>query len=133
MLPDFARREDAIPLFHRLIGLSNDEKRYVRGIYLDDLLIGYLNDVEIDQGSIELGYILHPDFHGRGYMTVALKKAIGELFSQGYQEVITGAFESNLASIRVMQKNDMTRMEKVDLIEYRGKTHRCIYYHLRAN
>ena len=66
MLPDFERREDAIPLFNRLATLSRDLTHYVRGIYREDILIGFLNDVEIKDGSIELGYVIHPRFHGKG-------------------------------------------------------------------
>ena len=133
MLPDFTRREDAIPLFQKLINLSMDKKRYVRGIYLEKELIGFMNDVEVINGSIELGYVIHPAFHGRGYMTMALKTAISELFTMDYQEVITGAFDENVASIRVMEKSGMTLMEKAEEIEYRGKVHLCIYYHIEKN
>ena len=133
MLPDFARREDAIPLFHKLINLSMDENRYVRGIYLEKELIGFLNDVEIVNGTIELGYVIHPALHGKGYMTKALKTAISELFTMGYQEVITGAFDENVASIRVMEKSGMTLMEKTEEIEYCGKEYHCIYYHIKKN
>ena len=133
MLPDFTRREDAIPLFQKLINLSMDKKRYVRGIYLEDDLIGFMNDVEVINGSIELGYVIHPAFHGKGYMTKALKTAVSELFTMDYQEVITGAFDENVASIRVMEKAGMTRMEKTEEIEYRGKEYHCIYYHIKKN
>ena len=126
MLPDFEKREDAIGLFRRLLELG--QKRYIRGIYLNDLLIGYANEVEVNDKSIELGYLIHPDFHGKGYMTEALTALIPDLFSLGYEEVICGAFEENPASLRVMEKSGMTRMEKIDEIEYRGKIHRCIYY-----
>ena len=130
MLPDFAHREDAIPLFRKLVTLSKDGQRYVRGIYLGENLIGFMNDVETIDGSIELGYVIHPDFHGKGYMTQALKNAISDLLSLGYQKVITGAFEENIASIRVMEKSGMSRLEKTEEIEYRGKIHNCIYYHI---
>ena len=133
MLPDFACREDAIPLFQKLITLSEDPQRYVRGIYLEQALIGFMNDVEIINGSIELGYVIHPGFHGKGYMTRALKLAITELFSLGYLEVITGAFDENTASIRVMEKAGMVKLEKIDEIDYRGKLHKCVYYHKIRN
>ena len=133
MLPDFERREDAIPLFNRLAALSRDPTHYVRGIYREDILIGFLNDVEIKDGGIELGYVVHPRFHGNGYMTQALKAAIEELFSDGYREVITGAFEENRASIRVMEKAGMILQGKTEEIEYRGKTHNCIYYHMEKS
>ena len=128
MLPDFPSREDAVPLFQKLVGLSGDSRRFVRGIYADETLVGFLNDVEIENGAIELGYVIHPRFQGNGYATEALGIAIGELFRLGFQAVITGAFRQNAASIRVMKKNGMTRIEKTEPIEYRGKTHICVYY-----
>ena len=128
MLPDFEHREDALPLFGRLMAMSQDPAKYVRAIALEDGLIGFLNQVEVEDGSIELGYVIHPDFQGNGYMTQALDLAIEELFQMEYRQVITGAFTENAASIRVMEKSGMTRMEKIDEIDYRGKVHTCIYY-----
>ena len=127
MLPDYENRSDAIPLFLRLKDLSNDPNRYVRCISLNDTAIGYLNDVETHDGEIELGYVIHPDYHNRGFMTAALKLAIAELFELGYRTVVCGAFEENKASQRVMEKAGMKRIEKVDEIDYRGKIHRCVY------
>ena len=131
MLPDYERREDALPLFRRLVELSEDEARYVRGIYLGDLLIGFLNDVEIKDNAIELGYVIHPNHHGKGYMTQALRISIQELFDLGYREIICGAFEENAASIRVMEKAGMTVINQTEQIEYRGKTHKCLYYSVK--
>ena len=128
MLPDFAQEEDAIPLFNRLMTLSKDTARYVRCISKGQEAIGFLNDVEIKDGKIELGYVIHPAFHGQGYMTEALKMAIQELFTLGYAEIVCGAFEENAASIRVMEKAGMQRTEFTENIDYRGKTRLCVYY-----
>ena len=128
MLPDFAHREDALPLFQRLMNMSQGSETFVRAIALEDGLIGFMNQVEAENGSIELGYVIHPDFHGRGYMTQALKLGFEMLFNLGYQEVITGAFSTNAASIRVMEKCGMTKLTKTDQIDFRGKTHTCVYY-----
>ena len=130
MLPDYKKCEDAIPLFKRLMELSEDKTRFVRCISLHDGAIGFLNDVEIKDSTIELGYLIHPDFHNRGYMTEALKQAISQLFELGYQTVECGAFEENLASQRVMEKAGMTRIEKTDRIEYLGKMHHCVYFEI---
>ena len=129
MLPDFEKREDAIPLFERLKNMSQDKKVYVRAIDLDGALIGFINQVEITEESMELGYVVHPEYHGKGYMTKALPIAIAQVHEAGYREVITGAFSQNTASLRVMEKCAMEKMEKSDQIEYRGKTHTCLYYH----
>ena len=129
MLPDYKTRNDAVPLFCRLMELSENCDRFVRCIAVDDTAIGFVNDVEIKDGTIELGYVIHPDYHGCGYMTQALKIAITELFRLGYTEVITGAFEDNIASLRVMEKCGMEKMQHTDTIEYRGVNHQCLYYH----
>ena len=127
MLPDLTE-EAAGKLFQRLMELSNSEDHYVRGIYLNSTLIGWLNDTEIENGEMELGWAIHPDFHNQGYATEAVKAAIQDLFRAGYRRINAGAFEENPASLRVMQKVGMTLQKKTDEIEYRGKTHRCIYY-----
>lgn len=128
MLPGFDRQEDAIPLARRLTQLSREEGRFVRGMDNDGVLVGFLNDVDISDGSIELGYVVHPAHWGKGFATAALKLAVHELFRLGYREVICGAFEENPASIRVMEKAGMQKLEKADEIEYRGLVHRCVYY-----
>ena len=133
MVPDYPYREDASPLFRRLFELSMQTDRYVRCIRINDAPAGFLNDVEITGKQIELGYVIHPAHQGRGYMTKALNIAISELFQRGFTEVITGAFEENRASLRVMEKCGMRKLEKTDEIAYRGRTHRCIYYSRRNN
>lgn len=131
MLPDFETKEDAIPLFRRLMELSVDQHRFVRGIFAGETLVGFVNDVEIKNGSIELGYVIHPKHWGKGYGTAALREAIGQLFAMGYRNVIAGAFSGNTASIRVMEKAGMKRQEKTDEITYRGRVHSCVYYSIR--
>ena len=130
MLPDFEKREDAILLFRRLMDLSNGTARYLRGIYLQDHLIGYLNEVEKEGNSMEVGYLIHPDYHNKGYMTEALVAFIEDLFSLGLEEIIAGAFEGNHASERVMIKSGMKKLDRYDSVEYRNETHPCFYYHI---
>lgn len=132
MLPDFARQEDALPLARRLEERSRDENHFVRGMETDGNLVGFLNDVEVENGTIEVGYVVHPDHWGRGCATAALKLAIEELFRLGYRQVICGAFEENSASLRVMEKAGMRKLDKIDEIEYRGKVHRCLYRGIEA-
>ena len=133
MLPDFPCREDAIPLARKLMMLSREDNRFVRGMEQDGILVGFLNDVDIEAGTIELGYVVHPDCWGKGCATAALKLAIAELFRSGYQEVLCGAFEENAASLRVMEKAGMQQIEKWDPINYRGRTHRCLYRSIKQS
>ena len=127
MLPDFESVEKARPLFDRLMAMSKDEKRYVRAMEENGEFVGFCNDVERDGDSVEIGYAMCPDVWGRGYATAALKLAIADLFELGFDQVVAGAFVENPASLRVMEKAGMAPIEKVDEIEYRGRTHTCVY------
>mgnify|MGYP003291890984 CR=1 FL=1 len=91
-------------------------------------MIGFLIDVDNNQKEVELGYVIHPDYSNKGYATEALEKTLQIIFMSGYQSVKAGAFEENLVSIRVMEKCGMISIEQEDIIEYRGKKYRCIYY-----
>lgn len=128
MLPDYQDPQLALPLVERMIQLSRDPDRFVRAIRLQGQMIGFLNDPEIQNGCIELGYVIDPDKHNHGYMTRALRLAIGQLLAQGYHMVKAGAFEHNAASLRVMEKAGMHRIDYTDYVEYHGVSHRCIYY-----
>ena len=128
MLPDFENEEQAEKLFARLKEGSLGEKVYQVGIFLDGEVIGYANEVERDGDKIEVGYMIHPKHHNKGYGTEMLKAMIEEMFARGFTEVLAGAFEENVASMRIMEKSGMTRIEKTDEIEYRGKVHKCVYY-----
>ena len=91
-------------------------------------MIGFLNDVEICEDKIELGYVINPQYHNCGYATEALKASIDYLFQRSFSEIIAGAFENNASSIKVMLKCGMKQMKKQDNIEYQGIIHHCIYY-----
>lgn len=130
MFPDLTE-ETARKLFDRMLEISHMDGRFIRGIYLQNELIGFINDPEITDDTIELGWVVHPDYHNRGYATEAVCLAIEELFSKGFQEITAGAFEENPASLRVMEKSGMHKIEKTEEIDYRGKVHHCIFYAIR--
>ena len=132
MLPDLTV-QSATELFHRLCGFSQQNTHYIRGIYHNNQLVGLLNDTEINGGQIELGWVIHPDYHNQGYATEVVSAAIKDLFARGYREVTAGAFEENKASIRVMQKCGMQLLDKTEEIDYRGKTHHCVFYAVRRD
>ena len=128
MVPDFDTRAQADAFYDRLLGLCANGERFIYGIYLDGQLIGFLNDCGIQDGAVELGYVIHPDYHGQGYATEAVGSAIEELFRLGYPKVIAGFFVGNHASRRVMEKCGMVLIPLEEDIEYRGKVHHCLYY-----
>ena len=131
MVPELPTRDTEMKLFTRIRELSERDDRYVFGIFLEDKLIGLLNDTEISGKTIEVGYAFHPDHWGKGYATEALSAVIPHLFSAGFEEVIAGAFECNPASLRVMEKSGMKLSNLKGEVEYRGVTHKCIYYSIK--
>lgn len=131
MVPDFPNREESKKLAQRLITLSEQEERHVAGIYYRDSLIGILNETESVDDRIEVGYAILPRYHNQGYCTEALRGEIGYFFAHGFREVLAGAFAENTASIRVMIKSGMTKLDRRDEIEYRGRVHRCVYYSIK--
>ena len=54
MLPEFEDDSAAESVFRHLLSLSQQEKHFVRAICLENRLIGFLNDVEIKGGTVEL-------------------------------------------------------------------------------
>ena len=134
MLSDFETPERLEKMMDNFERLSHDENRFLRGVYDADGLVGFVNDVEmVDRhagGYIELGYVIHPTYWGRGYATEMLGAVIGVMAHEGFVTVRTGAFSENLASMRVMEKCGMQRISLTEDIEYRGETHHCIYYEI---
>ena len=128
MVPDCSEDGKAESLFERLMELSHRADRYISAIVLEDRLIGLLNETEVSERSIELGYAILPAYHNRGYGTEVLQGAIAYLFAHGFTRVVTGAFSENHASLRIMEKCGMTKQLQTDTVEYRGKTHLCVYY-----
>lgn len=128
MVPDYPEREQYYTVFENMRRYALAPEHYAGGVYYEDKLVGLVLDVEQKDGMIEMGYAMHPDYHNRGFCTEAMQGVIEYLFSKGFTRVTAGAFEGNAASMRVMEKCGMKRLPHTDLIDYRGKTHTCIYY-----
>ena len=128
LLPEYEEREAARPLAVRYEKLSADPARFVAGIFLEDLLIGLVNEVDRQEGAMEIGYLIRPELWNRGYATEMLQAVLPALHGRGFSRVIAGYFEENPASGRVMEKAGMHPLSRTDSVEHRGKVHRCLYY-----
>ena len=64
-------RQELLNLVGKLIEFSKveDMVHLEYGIYLNDMLIGFVNDCGIEADEIEIGYVIHPDYKGLGYAT----------------------------------------------------------------
>ncbi len=132
IIPDFHSTEEAIHMFKKLQRYSYDDAHYERGVYQDNVLIGFVNDVEIEGTTIEIGYVIDPAYHNRGYATEMLRAVINDLFARGFHAIVAGAFETNVASFRVMEKCGMKRIDKEEYINHQNRKQRCLYYSIAS-
>ena len=127
MLPIFTCKDDVYKLANRFIILSNDEDKYVYGIYLKDKIIGFVNEVEKDDDCIEVGQVIDPNYQNKGYATEMLKEVIKDLFTLGYKKVKAGFFIDNITSKKVMEKCNMKKIDFEEDITYRDEAHHLIF------
>lgn len=106
---------------------------FVYGIYLDSVLIGFINNTDISNDEIELDYVIDPNYQNNGYATEAVRASIDALFGIGFKTIKIGAFEENIASIRLMEKCNLFKIQESEMIEYRNKKHNCVYYKIEKN
>ena len=130
MIPDFDNQKQAEALFEKYMNFSKSDQHFVYGIYIDQLLIGFVNDCEAADTTIELGYVIAPEHQGKGFATEAVKACMTELFRMGYEHIKAGYFEENIASRRVMEKCGMHKIDFEEDIEYKGVLHHCLYFQI---
>ena len=129
MVPYFESEKQIEDLVHKLIEFSQIEAtvHLEYGIYFDNVMIGFVNDCGIEEDTLEIGYVIHPDYKGHGYATEAVLAIVEELREMGFRKVMAGFFEENTASRRVMEKSGMQLNDLVEEEEYRGIIHKCYY------
>ena len=130
MLPDLENEEQETKLFNKLRDLSISKEHIVYGIYQNDRLIGFINDVCVTPESVEVGYFIDSDEWNKGYATEALWAYMKQLFQIGYFTVEAAYFEGNTASKKVMEKCCMHPSGKQETINYHGQDLVAIYYQI---
>ncbi len=130
MIPDFADKKEAEALFERIMNSSRSDNHFVYGICFNNKLIGLVNDCEIKDSTVEIGYVIMPIYQGNGFATEAVQCCIDELLRMGFEHIRAGFFEENIASSRVIQKCGMHKIDLEEDIEYKGALHHCLYYEI---
>ena len=130
MLPDFESEEEELKFFEKIKNLTYSNEHIVYGIYQNDRLIGFINDVSITPECIEVGYFIDSDEWNKGYATEALWVYMKQLFEMGFFNVEAAYFEGNDASMKVMKKCGMHPSGKQEIINYRGQNLTAIYYQI---
>lgn len=135
MVPTYETEEEYHELAQKLIAFSqpNDTKHFEYGVFLDDTLIGFVNDCGFNDFEIEIGYVMDPAYKGKGYTTEAVKALIPFLFQMGFKKISAGFFLGNEGSKRVIEKVGMHPSGIIEDEEYRGQIHKCIYYEIENN
>lgn len=131
MVPPLNNKQDEDDLFNRYYRLNSLDDYFVYGIYFEGKLIGVIHSVNIKDKEIELGYFINRLFHNKGFASEAVRAVISHLLESGYEVIKAGAFSENLASMKVMEKCGMKRIEEVEEITYRCQKHLCFYYEIR--
>ncbi len=131
MIPDLLTIEAKDNFFNRIKNATLSNDRIAYGIYLNNKIIGFINEVERINDSIEVGYFISSLYWNQGYASEALSTMIKEFFRLGFKEVKAGHFDFNIASAKVMIKCGMIKTEEEDIIEYREKKYKCIYYSIK--
>jgi len=127
MVPDYTEESQFYALADKLIEFSQieDTSHLEYGVYLDEYMIGFVNDCGHDEETIEVGYVIDPAYKGQGFATEAVAAVIREFREMGFKRVIAGYFEGNTGSLKVMEKCGMHPNGHTDEEEYRGKTRKC--------
>lgn len=111
--------KDSEKILDALIKEAKEKDSYVlKAIVLkeNDKMIGTIDARIFGDGlkDAEFGYCLNPKYWNKGYMSEALKAFMKALHKEHGVESVFGSFErENIASKRVMQKNEMYYYETV--------------------
>jgi len=93
---------------------KNDSMFWVISLKNDPRLIGticFWNMVP-EESKAEVGYLLHPAFHGKGFMHEALSEVLTFGFRiMGLKTVVAFTHRENIGSIRLLEKNGFLRRE----------------------
>ncbi len=88
---------------------NNTSMYWVIALQENNELIGTicLWNINTEDDAAEIGYELHPDFHGKGIMQEALNAVIDFGFNTMQLKVITAfTIPANIASAKLLQKNN---------------------------
>ncbi len=90
-------------------------------------------NLSVEKSAAELGYMLHPDFQGQGYMQEALVSTVAYAFDVMEVRLIEAFCQAkNIPSVRLLERNGFVRSGEGDgylhfaygIAQYQAETHR---------
>jgi ribosomal-protein-alanine N-acetyltransferase len=130
--------EDTVKYLH--IGIANSDGHYfcITEKPSDKFIgsIGYtISDTTPYGNIVHMGYMMFPEYSGRGYMTEAVIKMINFAFSQdNCLRITTGCHKENEASRRVIEKSGFRKeSEKINAVYHDGKMKDRLEYAINKN
>ena len=101
--------QDAQDWYQRVESRRNkkEAEQYSVSLQNDSRLIGscIVFGFDASQASVEVGYVLHPDFWGQGYMLEAMQAFIGALQERlNLRQLKASVEEPNVASSKLLKK-----------------------------
>ena len=118
-------------------------KRYKKGTYADwgislnseNTFIGTVGfaDINYEENIAEIGYVLNPSYHGKGYMTEAVSAVLKIAFEDiGFDKVVLRIIDENAASIRLALRLGFTLPENGNKqLEIKGIQRTVCHYELK--
>lgn len=107
--------EDARAFIQKIDNGRAENKSYYWGIVLKETgaMVGTICvfNLSADRKSGELGYELHPDHQGKGYMDEAMKEVIAFTFRSGFTRLEAFTHKDNLASTKLLLKHGFVHDE----------------------
>ena len=89
-------------------------------------------NLSAENSIAEIGYEMHPDFHGKGYMQEAVAKVIDYGFSVMKVQTIFGVpFKENIKSVKLLESFNFKRDMAAEQIMHNNQTGKQVYLSLQ--
>jgi [ribosomal protein S5]-alanine N-acetyltransferase len=112
--PSFKSEDEALEMIERMIKdvANNDGISWAIALKEDTAMIGTIGFWRMDKGNhrAEIGYMLLPEFHGKGLMQEAMAAAIKYGFDEArFHSIEANVNPGNVASINILERNQFVR------------------------
>lgn len=88
-------------------------------------------NLSIEENNAEIGYEMHPDFHGQGFMQEAIKAVIDYGFNSMNVQTIFGVPSiNNIKSVKILESFGFTRDSEAEKNLHDGEIGVQVYYAL---